>query len=258
MEGVFVVAVDGNIGAGKSTLLRILQDAYDYEVYPEPVVDWSVLLGRFYKDPARWSLCLQSQILLSMHETRKALDASRGPGGLRGVGRRRRVVLVERSPASALVFVRNLASTGHMDSEELRVYHGLHDALSWTPDATLLLDVDPGTCYNHVRTRGRESEVGISRSYLVKLDGLYRSIFPAEELVNTTNNYWIRPDGSDNDNVDTARRFDRLIRELHEADVPSAAAGAPARLDGLQPGVVRGAGVGPSGSGSSGPVLPAL
>lgn len=155
---VVVVAVDGNIGAGKSTVLAALP----FPVVQEPVHEWEPTLKRFYAAPDRWAFTLQCQVLASMATMRTTIAASDAP-----------VVVVERSPVSARVFLRNLRERGSMDALELDVYQRLHDALAWTPDATVFLKVPAAVCHRRVLTRGRVSEKTLPLRYLEDLERHY-------------------------------------------------------------------------------------
>ena len=69
---IFLAAVEGNIGAGKTTFLKNF-DKYSnsVEVIPEPVQKWRDvkghnLLEKFYQEPNRWSMLLQTYVQLTM------------------------------------------------------------------------------------------------------------------------------------------------------------------------------------------------
>ena len=64
--------MEGNIGAGKTTFLKNF-DKYSksVEVIPEPVQKWRDvkghnLLEKFYQEPKRWSMLLQTYVQLTM------------------------------------------------------------------------------------------------------------------------------------------------------------------------------------------------
>jgi deoxyadenosine/deoxycytidine kinase len=209
-----IISVDGNIGAGKSTVLRRLAARHGYVVIPEPVEEWEEMLARFYLDPRRWALTLQCKILTGMSEVKKKALASGAA-----------VVLVERSPLSARVFLRNLYDTDKIDEAELEVYDGLHARLAWEPDTTFLMSVTPAECHRRLEARGRLSEAGlVPLSYLECLDSLYK-IMATLASVNTV-------EDDDNDIDAVADRLHRRICEWRGAaaaragdrDAPYAAA----------------------------------
>jgi deoxyadenosine/deoxycytidine kinase len=194
-----VISVDGNIGAGKSTVLRHLAERHGYAVIPEPVEEWEEMLARFYLDPRRWALTLQCKILTGMAEVKKKALASGAA-----------VVLVERSPLSARVFLRNLHDTGKIDDAELEVYDGLHARLAWEPDTTFLLSVTPAECHRRLEARGRLSEAGrVPLSYLECLDALYGTMATLAS-VNTV-------EDDDHDSHAVAGRLHRRICEWRDA-----------------------------------------
>tara|TARA_B100001989_G_scaffold244697_1_gene213722 strand:+ start:154 stop:750 length:597 start_codon:yes stop_codon:yes gene_type:complete len=172
-----VLCVDGNIGAGKTTAIRTLAEECGIEVFEEDIEAWGPMLSLFYSDRKRWSFALQITILESMRAQWERMQKSTAS-----------VVLVERSPISALVFVTSAYEAGDMCEEEIKTYKQLHARMGWVPDTTMWIDTPIDDCMKRIEERGRESESGISRDYIEKLRNLY------EDLMRTTPN--IKVDGS--------------------------------------------------------------
>jgi deoxyadenosine/deoxycytidine kinase len=159
---VLVVSVEGNVGAGKSTFIQRLEDM-GVAVLPEEVDAWGDALKLFARDKSRWGFLLQVRIALS----NKLRDPRKLFGG-------RNIVFVERSPHSSLhIFAANLHSQGHLTEVEHDLLKEMMAAM-WTPDAVIVLDDDPATCYERTVTRARGEE-GVSLEYIRMLGELYRN-----------------------------------------------------------------------------------
>ncbi len=159
-----VCCVDGNIGAGKSTVLSELRRR-GYYVFQEPLDEWGVYLDAFYKDPTKHGFILQIAILCSMiNEYKKMMEAPT------------KLVFVERSPASSIIFSRHMHSIGFLSEMELKTVERLYGQLAWTPTLSLFLGVPVPTCFERMHMRGRECEKGLDISYLEKLDEEYSNL----------------------------------------------------------------------------------
>lgn len=167
---VVIVAIDGAIAVGKSTMCGSLRDL-GYDVRTEGADDderWAGPLRRFYAEPRRWGLMLQCAILADMAALRRdLLCAADGTGGGPAI------VFVERSPASARIFVRNSVALGHMDALESTVYDRLHAELGWNPDYVVHLHLPPDEAIARMRSRARDSEADVDGAYVRRVSGLY-------------------------------------------------------------------------------------
>ena len=150
-----IVCIEGNIGAGKTTAIKRLADLV--AAYEEPVDRWT-LLGKMYKDPAKFSFMFQMQVLISYVDTvDKALKETRP-------------VVMERSPWSAAnVFAKLCDWPPHMR----KCYQEAYDTFEFEPDLVVYLDVPPEECLRRIRKRGRHSEEGISLEYLERVATLH-------------------------------------------------------------------------------------
>ncbi|AGE55684.1 kinase protein [Acanthocystis turfacea Chlorella virus MN0810.1] len=155
-----LISIEGLIGAGKSTVLTALKER-GFKVIKEPVEKWT-FLQKFYDDPKKYSLALQTQILLTFAEQEIPGDD---------------IVFVERSPAvSRYVFANMLRSEGLLTDEAMNVYSELYTKLGlWKPDGYIYLDTPVDVCVERQRARGDSYK--ITREYLTDLDKYYNIFF---------------------------------------------------------------------------------
>lgn len=164
-----IVCIDGNIGAGKTSLLRWLRDN-GYTVYEEALEAWGGFLTRYYRDKPRWAFTLQMAILASMLNMRDAISAT-------GHQPKGDVVFVERSPTSALAFVRKAVEEGQLSHDELDVYMQFHNRLAGLPDVFVYLEAPIPTLLARIRQRDRAQEGVLDASYLASLNRHYEDVF---------------------------------------------------------------------------------
>jgi deoxyadenosine/deoxycytidine kinase len=164
-----VICIDGNIGAGKTSVLNELERRGHY-VFKEELSTWGWCLDEYYSNPIRWSFTLQMAILHSMatqYQKMTTLAAER-------------VVFVERSPESGMIFSRNSFRHGTLSRQELNLIGNFYDMFGWTPHVTFKLDTDPAKCLERVGRRARECEKDLTIEYICALDEEYRALAAIE------------------------------------------------------------------------------
>lgn len=148
------VVIDGNIGAGKSTQLSLLSKV-GYKVRKEPIADWC--LDSFYRDPPRWALLLQMQILQSFPEHRD--------------------VIYERHMISSNhVFWSALKNKKLVQDDEDLVYQRAYDKYVWYPDVFIYLSSKPEECWKRVQQRHQTGDSGVTLEYIKEIDELYKKL----------------------------------------------------------------------------------
>lgn len=155
-----LISIEGLMGAGKSTVLAALKER-GFKVIHEPVEKWT-FLQKFYDDPKKYSLALQTQILLTFAEQ----EIPEGD-----------IVFVERSPAvSRYVFANMLRSEGLLTDEAMNVYSDLYTKLDpWKPDGYIYLDTPVDVCLERQKSRGDSYK--ITQQYMTDLDKYYNIFF---------------------------------------------------------------------------------
>lgn len=159
-----LVSIEGLIGAGKSTVLNRLRDL-GYKVIEEPVEKWT-FLERFYENPKKYALALQTQILLSFVDLEIPDE----------------LVFVERSPAvSRYVFANMLRCENTLSDEDMGLYAALYDTLTpWKPDVYVYLECPPDVCVNRQASRG--DSYAISNEYMNELEKYYKLFFKYNDV----------------------------------------------------------------------------
>lgn len=158
------VAIAGNIGAGKSSLTRLLSNHFKWESYYERVED-NPYLADFYGDMRRWSFNLQVFFLSSRFNQQREIENL--PTS----------VVQDRSIyEDAEIFAKNLHEMGLMTERDYINYTELFSIMTSylrPPDLLVYLKASVPTLVDHIQTRGREYESGISIDYLKRLNELY-------------------------------------------------------------------------------------
>ena len=162
-----IISIEGSIGTGKSTVLSQLEKEgiYCAQEGADDQNRWGDILHHFYHNKKRWSFTLQIAILNDMARQYDNFMKLKED-----------VIIVERSPLSALTFVKNAIENDFLTPTEQRIYLDLHKKISWIPDIIISLEVDPSIAFKRIQNRNRkaETENNISMSYIRSIDSLYR------------------------------------------------------------------------------------
>ena len=158
------VAIAGNIGSGKTTLTEILTKRYGAKAYYEE--SDNPYIGDFYNDMSRWAFQLQVSFLGSrIQQTLDMLAAGDD------------VVFQDRTIyEDAYIFADNLHGMGLMMSRDFDTYmkiFGLTTNLIPRPDVIIYLSASIPTLVTQIKRRGREYEMNIDESYLMRLNEKY-------------------------------------------------------------------------------------
>jgi deoxyadenosine/deoxycytidine kinase len=153
-----IISVDGLMGSGKTTLLKRLEDR-GFKVFKEPVGEWK-FLEKFYKNPKKYALALQLEILVSFTKYNFSDE----------------IVFTERCPqVSHYVFAKMLSAEGTLTDEEMSTYKNFFDKMNiWKPDAHIFLKCPIEVCENRVKQRA--DSYTIDTDYMKRLEKYY-SIF---------------------------------------------------------------------------------
>ncbi|MCL5436791.1 MAG: deoxynucleoside kinase [Candidatus Dependentiae bacterium] len=159
-------AVEGNIGAGKTTFLRVMSEALDMQVVPEPHEAWQNingenLLDAFYRDGKRWAYTFQTYVFIT--RIIRAEEVARSSS--------RPLLLAERSVfADRHCFAKNSHEIGLMNDLEWNLYR---EWFGWfvenrvtRPAGFIYLRADPSICYQRLAKRNRFEEKLVSLDYL--------------------------------------------------------------------------------------------
>lgn len=161
-----IFCIDGNIGSGKSTILDEL-NRRGYIVFKEKVEEWLPYLTLFYKDPKRWMFTLQVKILTSMKAQHKEICKHVSQP----------YVFVERSPLSALLFIKNGIRNGYLTFEEIKLLNEIFSQNFWVPDKVFYVNTPVDVCFSRKCTRARTCEKSIETKYLQQLNTEYTNMY---------------------------------------------------------------------------------
>ena len=172
------VAIAGNIGSGKTTLTEILTKRYGAKAYYEE--SDNPYIGDFYNNMSRWAFQLQVSFLGSrIQQTLDMLSAGD------------EVIFQDRTIyEDAYIFADNLHSMGLMWSRDFETYmkiFSLTTNLIPRPDVIIYLRASIPTLVEQIKRRGREYEMNIDESYLMRLNERYENwinnIYDGEVLI---------------------------------------------------------------------------
>jgi len=176
--------LEGNIGAGKSTFLKKLGDYLDVQLVFEPhhkwqdVIDNENILQKFYSDTSRWAYTFQSYAFVTRVKEQQE-HAARDTSGIQ---------VLERSVYSdRYCFAKQCFENGFMNKLEWQLYKEwfswLVDSYVVRPTGFIYLHTDPTVCYERLKKRNRQEEVGVSLEYLQQLHDKHESWLMKKEGV---------------------------------------------------------------------------
>jgi hypothetical protein len=181
------ISIEGNIGCGKSTVLAGLQELQtqpyweQWQMMPEPVSDWSALLGPFYSGTPgsthRHAAATVLQVGVLNSYALRTPDPVVAP-----------MVIMERSPWSSLaVFLPVQRLPPPMENVVSQAAHHMHASLdNALPTALIYLRMEPEVCLARAQRRQRPGEAGVTLEYLQTLHQQYDQAvtrFPGAKVV---------------------------------------------------------------------------
>jgi deoxyadenosine/deoxycytidine kinase len=159
------VVIEGPVGAGKSALAKVLAERWAMTpVFEHPEIN--PFLERFYRDPARHALAVQSQFLLQ----RSAHPSAGVPGSTN-----QSLIVSDFLPQKDVIYARL-----NLDPEEFALYQRMAQRLAMplrTPDLVIYLQASPETLFARIQKRSGGIESQISDAYLRALCDAYNQFF---------------------------------------------------------------------------------
>lgn len=162
-----IISIEGNIGSGKSTILNILKEKYDNVVFvDEPVSEWNdikdngkSILELFYEDKDKYSFTFQ--VLAYITRLKKLLDSIENNSD--------KTIVCERSIfTDKYIFAKMLYQQGFINEMEWKTYNYWFDTFKDKTklDSIIYVKTLPEVCYERIKKRNRNGEVGITMEYL--------------------------------------------------------------------------------------------
>lgn len=160
------VVIEGPIGVGKSALAKVLAERWgmtpEFE-HPET----NPFLDRFYRDPARHALAVQTHFLVERSSRAAALASLDLDQTTPIIG--------DFLPQKDAIFARL-----NLDDEEYALYQRLAARLAAptrTPDLVIYLQASPETLFARIQKRASGIELQVSDAYLRAISDAYNSFF---------------------------------------------------------------------------------
>lgn len=165
------ISIEGNIGSGKSTLIARLCSEKRMPVFLEPVDEWKEWLSIFYKDPSRWSMSFNLNVLLSFN---KWMNNDF-------------VAVYERSPiTNRSVFTQLGFEQGFMNKLELDLFDAMYSKLAWEPNIVIYIRTSPETSMERMTRRGRNCESSVPLEYLQSIHEKHEELFHGKHKITGT------------------------------------------------------------------------
>lgn len=172
------IVVEGAVGAGKSALAKVLAERW--AMTPEfERPESNPFLERFYRDPARHALAVQTHFLLERSSPQAALSDAATALQAAVTGNTAlaadRPVVADSLPQKDIIYARL-----NLDEQEFALYQRLASQLAAprrTPDLVIYLQASPETLFARIQKRASGIELQISDAYLRALCEAYNHFF---------------------------------------------------------------------------------
>lgn len=161
-----LIYIDGTVGVGKSSFVSMLQQQ-GFDVVHEPY-NKNPILGKFYKDRARYSFASQVFFLNKKFEL------------IRSVQDNNVNTIVDRSIYGDFIFAKMLRDSGDMMEEEFQIYQELFQNIVHNipvPKLVVYLDISLNEVLKRIAKRGRPDEQSVDTKYWADLSLNYKDTF---------------------------------------------------------------------------------
>lgn len=196
-KGPFFVCVDGLISSGKSTLLSKLKEK-GFITYPEPLDKWGKQLNKFYTNPKKEFLNMQSLVLNSQTALKNKLCRRYGsyypslpssgdllfPEILASPSVLPRYIFIERSHISQLYFISTGIKLNTITLSEAETFLQNWQKDVWLPHITVHMATPVSTCFSRLKLRNQVGDHAVSLDYLSLLDESYQQTYSQLEKNN--------------------------------------------------------------------------
>ncbi len=156
------IVIEGNIGAGKTSLVKKLGGEFKAKLILERFAE-NPFLPKFYNEPDRYSFPVELSFLADRYQQLKEELSNRNIFSS--------LILADYYFSKSLIFARIT-----LKDDEYNLYRQLYDIIHQhlpVPDLYVYLHVPLEKIKSNIRTRGRDYEVNIEDSYLLKLQTGY-------------------------------------------------------------------------------------
>jgi deoxyadenosine/deoxycytidine kinase len=164
-NGIYSIAIEGNIGVGKTSLVRLIGKHLRAGIIEEKVDD-NPFLERFYEDMGAYAFQTQLVFLLNRYKQQMTLTQKD---------------LFEDLTVIDYIFARDrIFAHINLSDDELVLYDRIATELEAKvvkPDLVLYLQASQRVLFERIQIRGRHIEKSISREYLEVLNEAFNHFF---------------------------------------------------------------------------------
>ena len=163
-----LIVIEGNMAIGKSTMAKNLGELLNYHVLDEPV-DSNPYLEKFYIEPKRYAFEMQLWIMMRRYQMHRDAYLHIAETG--------QPVLMDRSIYGDAIFAKVNYQEQNIGENSYETYLQIKKTLISTirvPDVVIYLDSSVDKIYERLRKRSRSCEILIPRSYVEKLQKVYK------------------------------------------------------------------------------------
>lgn len=156
------IVIEGNIGAGKTSLVKKLGGEFKAKLILERFAE-NPFLPKFYNEPDRYSFPVELSFLADRYQQLKEELSNRNIFSS--------LILADYYFSKSLIFARIT-----LKDDEYNLYRQLYDIIHQhlpVPDLYVYLHVPLEKLKSNIKIRGRDYEVNIEDSYLLKLQSGY-------------------------------------------------------------------------------------
>lgn len=160
------LVIEGNIGSGKTTLATMLSEEFDCRLILEGFAD-NPFLPKFYNDPSKYSFPLELSFLAERYSQLKSNLANRD--------------LFHTTTIADYYFMKSLIfAQSTLAPDEYNLYRKIFDIIYDRlpkPDLYVYLHRSEDLLIENIRSRGRDFEKSIEKSYLKQIREGYFNFF---------------------------------------------------------------------------------
>tara|TARA_B110000211_G_C13824662_1_gene440808 strand:+ start:24 stop:692 length:669 start_codon:yes stop_codon:yes gene_type:complete len=167
-----IISIEGNIGSGKESVLNVLKKYLkdDVTFLEDTVYNWNdkSLLSNFYKNPERWSFCIQIQSITQKYKRFMEILPHK---------KSEFVMFTHRSPMSdKSCFKKACTDMKYMTDKENEIYNSVFETHRIPKFHGLIyLKSNVNMCYENIISRKDKMENGLNFDFINRINDNYET-----------------------------------------------------------------------------------